>query len=500
MATKTLKSALLAALLLPFAAAARAAITRTWISTTSIGVSGVGQDVALSPAADAVYSAGVRNGNFYVGKFAVSDGSVLVEYSTGPGYALGVGVGPSGQVATIGGVLTNGATLYQIALLDPNQLQPVNAGWPVYTTGYYDLGAVSTTNYRASAVVDAGGNVFVGFNSSSFTATIRKYNSSGVQVGSDVTISSTPYIYFEQLAIDTTTSPNKIYAVLEEPSQVQFQAFNNDLTSFAGPVNKPWIGTDVGRRQSITVGPNQVIVGGQQYDPISNPGNPYHTWAQELTRTLTNQGQLSYQFFNATGGNSSFGLAQRQPNCGAYYSVGDSTGVWVGLYDSALNFTNVRYYDTATAVRGNAIVADSSREVYVTGTTKAGFLFVSRLDDSSCATAVPPPPQPCTVTPSAFPNPFKAGKDQVKIQYDLLPGVVNAATPPQITMEVYGPDGSLVRSFTNLPRARFNTFYWDGKNNQSAVVTPGNYDATLEITTNPPNGPVCRSLIRMGAR
>jgi hypothetical protein len=291
-----------------------------------------------------------------------------------------------------------------------------------------------------------------------------------------------------------------VYTIVENPGQVQINAYNNDLTAFAGPLFKPWIGTDVGRRQSITVGPNQVIAGGQQYDNVSNPGNPYHTWAQQLTRSLTNVRQLTYQFANTDGGNSNFGMAQRPPNCGAFYTVGDSTGIWVGLYDGALNYTNVRYYDTNTAFRGNAIVSDASREVYITGRTKAGFLFVERLDDSSCSSSVPPPPQPCTVTPSAFPNPFKTGKDQVKIQYDLLPGVVNAATPPLVTLEIYGPDGSLVRALTNLPRGRNNTVYWDGKNNQSALVGAGNYDATLEITTNPPLGPVCRSLIRMGAR
>lgn len=490
---------LTAALALGLAGTADAGITRTWISTTSIGVNGFGHDVALSPANDAVYVAGQRQGQFYAGKFSVADGSVIVEYSTTTGYALGVGVGLSGQVGVIGGVLLNSTTVYEIAVLDPTQLQPV-AGWPVYTTGYYDLGAVSTTPFRASAGFDTSGNLFVGFNASSTTAVIRKYSGAGVQIGVDVTISSDPYIYFEQLVVDTTTVPNKVYTIVEGPAQIQINAFNNDLTVFAGPLFKPWIGTDVGRRQSITVGANQVIAGGQQYDNVSNPGNPYHTWAQQLTRTLTNVRQLSYQFATTDGGNSIFGLAQRPPGCGAFYSVGDSTGIWVGLYDGALNYTNVRYYDKNTALRGNAIVATASRDIYVVGGTKTGLLYVERFDDSSCATSVPPPPQPCTVMPSAFPNPFKIGKDKVKIQYDLLPGVVNAATAPLVTMEIYGPDGTLVRSMTNLPRLRFNTVVWDGRDNQSALVRPGNYDATLEITTNPQPGPICRSLIRMGAR
>ncbi|MEK7234068.1 MAG: hypothetical protein AAB268_09650 [Elusimicrobiota bacterium] len=512
---------LAAALTLGLARIAEAAIIRTWISTASLSVAGFGHDVALSPANDAVYVAGQRQGQFYVGKYSVADGSVMVEYSTTTGYALGVGVGALGQVGVIGGILlsswtyvvaadtttmtssytvTRSSLAYAISILDPAQLKPI-AGWPVYTTGYYDLDSVSTTNFRASAAFDATGNLFVGFNASSTTAVIRKYSGSGAQIGADVTISSSPYIYFEQLAVDTTTIPSKIYSIVEAPRQIQINAYNNDLSAFAGPLFKPWSGTDVGRRQSITVGANRVITGGQKYDNVTNPINPYYTWAQQIDRNLaTNSSQMSYQFATAVGGNSSFGLAQRPPGCGAYYSVGDSTGVWVGLFDGALNYTNVRYYDVATALRGNAIVAAASREVYVTGRTKAGFLFVSRFDDNSCGYSAPPPPQPCTVTPSAFPNPFKLGRDSVKIQYDLLPGVVNAAVPPDVTLSIYGPDGALVKTMTNLPRARFNTVWWDGRNNQSALVRAGNYDATLKISVNPQPGPVCRSLIRMGAR
>lgn len=510
-----------AALALALAGAADAGITRTWISTTSIGVAGAGNDVALSPANDAVYAAGQRAGRFYVGKYSVADGSVQVEFSTTPGYALGVGVGPAGQVGVIGGVflgswtyvvpadtttlissytVTQSSTAYAISILDPTQLQPVSTNWPVYTTGCYDAGAASTTPFRASAVIDANGNLFVGFNASSTTAVIRKYSALGAQVGTDVTISSDPYVYFEQLAIDTTTTPNKLYSIVEEPAQIRINAYNNDLSAFAGPVLRPWVGTDNSRRQSITVGQNQVIAGGQKYDNVSNQGNPYHTWAQQLTRSLTNVRQLSYQFAASNGGNSTFGLAQRPWNCGAFYSVGDSTGIWVGLYDGALNYTNVRYYDAATAFRGSAIAATASKAIYIAGQTKGGNLYVERLDDNSCGAPVPPPPQPCNVTPSAFPNPFKIGKDKVRIQYDLLPGVVNASVLPVVTLDIYGPNGSLVKTLTNQGRARFNTIVWDGRDNQSALVSPGNYDAILKITTNPPEGPVCRSLIRMGAR